>query len=219
MSRASTLVAVILVAGCGREASPIRTPALPSTPPRRLSTAGLVVTCAHVVIGPDLIRGVLTVRNTSNQPQALIDRWNSWGAYQWTLSVDGTSACNPQVSWYANDYTETVLAPGEARYSAFALYRKQKTSPPDEVGWKFLLGGPLGVLAIDEKGKPVDFDGSPPFAANQKVVLTLAGSGEASFTFVHASSETLWAGTVSVQSQELNSPEDLKILGQGLPLR
>ena len=217
--RALALAVYLLMVGCGRQASPPQTPAVPPTTPRRLTTAGLALNCAHVVIGPDLIRGVLTVRNTSNEPQALVDRWNGWGAYQWTLSVDGISAGNPQVHWYANYYTETVLAPGETRHSAFTLHRRRKTLLPDEAGWEFLLGGPLGVLAIDEKGKPVDFGGSRAFAANQNVVLTLAGSGERSFTFDHASTEPLWAGTVSVKSEGLDSREDLKCLAQGQPLR
>src|SRR6185295_10964279 len=97
--RALALAVYLLMVGCGRQASPPQTPAVPPTTPRRLTTAGLALNCAHVVIGPDLIRGVLTVRNTSNEPQALVDRWNGWGAYQWTLSVDGISAGNPQVHW------------------------------------------------------------------------------------------------------------------------
>jgi hypothetical protein len=214
-ARGQALLLAVLAVGCGRQATYPATVAPAPAAPRRLTTSGLDLTCTHVVVGPELIRGVLTVRNTSKEPIALVDRWNSWGAYQWTFSIEGKSAGNPQVSWYGNYYTETVLTPGETRHAPFSLHRRRDTLQGDELGWRFLLGGPLGIVAIDEQGKPLTFDATRSFALAQSVVLTLVGSGRVSFTDAHASTAALWAGTASIPSRELDSLDALNSHAQG----
>ena len=76
-ARGPALLLAVLVAGCGRQASPPPTATPAPAAPRRLKSTGLVITCAHVVVGPELIRGVLTVRNASQQPD---------GKYTWMIS-------------------------------------------------------------------------------------------------------------------------------------
>jgi hypothetical protein len=56
------------------------------------------------------------LRNNSKQPIELTRRWNSWGAYQWTLEV--TDACgkkyhmaNPMRNWARNFFATFVIAP------------------------------------------------------------------------------------------------------------
>jgi len=111
MFKALRLLGILLIFGCDRAAVPT-----PSTLLRQTAST-LSLTSDHVVVSPDLIRGILTIRNTGTRPIAMIDRWNSWGAYQWRFQVGAESAGNPQHSWWANVYTETVLAPGEVRHA------------------------------------------------------------------------------------------------------
>lgn len=210
MHRGVALLLCVLLAGCGRPAIPTPTSAVVVAPSRRLATTGLVLTCAHVVVEPDLVRGVLTVLNTSKESLALIDRWNSSGAFQWTLTLDGVGAGNPQISWWASHYSETVLRPGKIRHAVFLLIRRQNSLSPEEAGWRFLLGGPLGVISVDERGTPVD--SSRPFATGQKLTLSLIGAGQDCTTFEGASESPLWSGTATVPSRELNALEDLRDL-------
>jgi hypothetical protein len=131
---------LFLPSGCGRKeaASPATAVAIPA--PRRLNRSDLVLPCAHVVVAPDLIRGVLTARNIGREPLALVDRWNSWRAFQCTLETSGGSAGNPQRSWDANDYTETRLAPGEVRHVRFCVTASRTTLRVLEDSWWFLAG-------------------------------------------------------------------------------
>lgn len=212
-SRGLALALALLLAGCGRQAGPSQTttPALP----RRLTTSGLVITCAHVVVGPELIRGVLTAQNNGTEPLSIVDRWNSWGAYQWTLSIDGQSAGNPQMAWDENGYSETVLRPGETRHARFYITRRRDASPPEVGTWCFLVGEPP-IIIKDDSGKVPKLVG--PFAAGQEVTLTMDGAASQWTPADGGSTAALWKGTTSVRSRELNRVEDLEALVQGLPL-
>jgi hypothetical protein len=212
-SRGLALALALLLAGCGRQAGPSQTttPALP----RRLTTSGLVITCAHVVVGPELIRGVLTAQNNGTEPLSIVDRWNSWGAYQWTLSIDGQSAGNPQMAWDENGYSETVLRPGETRHARFYITRRRDASPPGVGSWCFLVGEPPIIIKADS-GKAPKLAG--PFAAGQEVILTMDGAASESSGSNSPSSEVLWRGKASVRSIELNALEDLEPLAKGKPL-
>jgi hypothetical protein len=209
-SRGLALALALLLAGCGRQAGPSQTttPALP----RRLTTSGLVITCIHVVVGPELIRGALTARNNSTEPLSIVDRWNSWGAYQWTLSIDGQSAGNPQTAWDENGYSETVLRPGETRHARFYITRRRDASPPGVEAWYFLVGEPP-IIIKDDSGKI-----RGPFAAGQEVILTMDGAVSQWTTADGGSTAALWKGTTSIRSSELNRVEDLDAMVQGLPL-
>lgn len=201
------LVISLMLAGCGRPAAP--------PPARRLATAGLVVSGAHVVAGPDLIRGVLRVRNAAPAPVALVDRWNSGGAYPWTLALDGLTAGNPQMCWWANFCSETVLAAGEVRHAPFTLHRRRATIAGSDAGWACLLGGPLDIAASDAQGRPIPAAEAPSFAPGRTLAVTLTGAGTAAFPSGDASTAPLYTGTVSAASQEVEAVDALAPHAQG----
>ena len=60
--------------------------------------------------------------NQSEKPVIFAERWNSWGAYQWSLKLhlkDGTTAgfINPQQVWTMNFLTVVILEPGKEHRS------------------------------------------------------------------------------------------------------
>src|SRR5438552_8400383 len=102
--RSPILLLGLFLSGC--EQAGLSPTVVKSSPKARTHLkSNLFLGCAHAVIGPDLICGVLTAQNTGKEPIALVDRWNSWGAYQWRLTLGTQSAGNPQRNWWANCYT------------------------------------------------------------------------------------------------------------------
>ena len=85
------------------------------------------------------IRGVLEIHNVGDHPVALADRWNSWGAFQWTIRVDGRwPAANPVSAWNENAPSETLLAPGETRAARFYVVLDAPSHDfPVEYDWPF----------------------------------------------------------------------------------
>jgi hypothetical protein len=113
-------------------------PAL-ARPDTRRSGPDLRLSAVHAVIRPDLIRGVIEVYNPGDAPVVLVDRWNSFGAYQWTIRVDGRwLAANPISAWNENGPSETVLAPGETRQARFFVVLDGPAHDfPVEYDWPF----------------------------------------------------------------------------------
>jgi hypothetical protein len=158
-----------------------------------------------VVLAPDLIRGVLTARNIGREPLSLVDRWNSWGAYQWTIEGSGWLAGNPQSEWLANYYTETRLAPGEVRQARFNV-TASKTPPR--------VSGDAWWFAAGENSNPPTL-----FVAGRKMILVMAGSRAEVSTSDPEFTGAVWVGLSSVRSKELASVQDLEQHLQGKPLR
>lgn len=113
-------------------------------PDTRRAGPELRLSCVHTVVRPDLIRGVIEVTNIADVPLALADRWNSWGAYQWMIKVDGRRlARNPITAWDENAPSETVLAPGETRAARFYVVADGEAHDfPVEHDWPFRLDPP-----------------------------------------------------------------------------
>jgi hypothetical protein len=172
--------------------------------------AGLFLTSSHVVVSPELMLGVLTVRNVGTAPIALVDRWNSWGAYQWWLSIGTESAGNPQCSWYRNFYSESVIAPGELRHAWFQVTRSRKNGPVRESAWWFMTGGFTGATDWNDES-------IPRFRTGDPVTLTLNGAfaQEGGLTSMIG----LWTGCATVRSTELVGLKDLEALVAGKPLQ
>jgi hypothetical protein len=83
------------------------------------------------------------------------------------------------------------------------------------MGWNFLVGGPFGLTALDDNGTVIEAEPTKPFAPGRSLILALTGSGKASFTFDGASKTAVWAGTASVVSHELESPDALESRARG----
>src|SRR5579859_95494 len=216
-SRSSILALGLLLLGCGRESTP-SPPTLAKSAPnvRTLLKSNLVISCAHVVIEPDLISGVLTAKNIGKEPLAVVDRWNSWGAYQWCLTVGAQTAGNPQHDWAKNAYTEEVLAPGEIRHRRFYITRSPNRTRIGEQAWSFLVEGPNDGISFPTSGNAIA--PLPLFARGQTVTLVMDGSQTGAPVSDPSFTATLWLGTATVQSEELKSVQDPEGLIQGLPL-
>jgi hypothetical protein len=202
--RAMVLVLLLVVPGCDRPMD-----AAPTKPPvARAPKDSLVFGCSHVVVGPDLIRGVLVATNRGDKPIALIDRWNSWGAYQWAVGIGKRDAGNPQHDWFANYYTETILLPGETRSARFIITRFHDSAALKDGEWWFVLGEPDGIAA----------PGSP-FAAGEALTLFMDGNKGEPSEGDHSPEALLWSSLVSTSSKELTELDALDRLARGKPLR
>jgi hypothetical protein len=172
----------------------------------------LVISCAHVLVRADLIRGILVVRNPGKTPVAIVDRWNSWGAYQWVLTVGGLTYSNPQMSWYENFYSETLLAPGEVRVARFVVRRGDvpwTPYSPDGTEWNFIRGFASLIVVngvIDST--------SGDFTPDQEVQVELnggrTGPRPSYWLEKNPNAPIRWSGTLIVRSQRLESVEELE---------
>ena len=134
--RLPALALLLAIPGCGGPADAPKATPVPANPPlARAPKDSLALGCAHVVVGPDLIRGILAATNWGDKPIALIDRWNSWGAYQWTMSIGSRRAGNLQHDWLKNFYTESILAPGETRQARFSVTRSRDSADLKDDEW------------------------------------------------------------------------------------
>lgn len=157
------------------------------------------------------------MRNVGTMPAAVTDRWNSWGAHQWTLTVAGRSYSNPQLGWWANFYSETVLAPGEVQAARFAIRRVDAPrSPysPDGSEWNFMPA--LEVALSANLSGPSSSRG---FTTDQDVQLELdgsrAGPRPASWLEKNPAAPPRWSGDLSVRSRRLDTLQDLESLLKG----
>ena len=218
MSRHGAVLLLLLVlASCGKKpTAPLRLPRL--TPAaRRLNSSYLQVQCAHVVVAPDLIRGVLTARNLSKEPLAFVERWNSWGAYQWTLKSTGWSAWNPQTDWDQNFYTETVLAPGEVRHVRFCITASSSTPRVPEDDWWFDAEVPMIWSSLSTP--PASQRTAATFASGQSLRVTMDGTKAETVVSDPNFADPLWVGVSTAGSEELSSVSELESRLQGKKLR
>lgn len=163
------IVLALLLTGCEKASLTAPVAAIKGAVARRGTHSGLTVGCAHVVVSPDLIRGILTVRNIGPEPLSLVERWNSFGAYQWFFGGRVWSAGNPQHEWTENVYTETVLAPGEVRHARFCITRSRIDELVPNEHWWFVVGE-----------SPVSYICSAPpiasFVPGESLALVMDGS-------------------------------------------
>ena len=214
-SRSSVLAVGLLLLGCGREADLSQKVSKTAPRTRPLLQSNLVISCTHVVAEPDLISGVLTAKNVGKEPIAVVDRWNSWGARQWRLTIGSESAENPQHSWYGNFYSETILAPGEVRHARFYITRSVKRAHIGEAAWWFVVGGPIH---IDSPQNAIA--ASPAFVRGQEVTLVLDGGVRRDAPDTDQPLTTaLWKGVATVRSDEQRSVQELEDRIQGKVLR
>ena len=75
--------------------------------------------------------------NNGKEPIRIAERWNSWGAYQWTIQMtnsDGSSFefGNPQLEWTRNFLTMKTIEPGgEFRLACVLLLRDEESPVKD----------------------------------------------------------------------------------------
>ena len=189
--------------------APSATAVLPEQP---VPQGHLVIKCAHVLVRADLIRGILAVRNAGTTPVAIVDRWNSWGAYQWVLTVGGLLYSNPQMSWYANYYSETLLAPGEVRVARFAIRRGDvpwTPYSPDGTEWNFIRGFASKCVV-----NGVVDSTSEDFTPDQELQLELNGARTdprpSYWLEKNPNAPKRWSGTSIVRSRRIESMEELE---------
>jgi hypothetical protein len=193
-------------------AAPPAVKALRSSLALRLTRLGLAFECAHVMVSPDLIRGVLTVRNVGREPVAFVDHGNSWGAYQATFGGRGWSARNPVDTWRANFYTETVLTPGEVRHACFCIMRSVTAELIPRDDWCFVVSESLD-LPSGAASLRASFD------RGQTVALIMDGAGMSGLDAEYVQHKApVWVGTASLLSEEMSSVQDLDryMLGETL---
>jgi hypothetical protein len=183
---------------------------------RREVTDGLVLRCSHVVLNKDQIVGLLTVENTGKESVALVDRWNSWGAYQWRLTIGEQTAVNPQVCWWANFYSETAIAPGEVRHSWFSVTWVHPGGEIRKGAWHFDVRKPF-EMTVDENGKEVVT--FKPFEVGQPLILLFQAIKPMVPEPPEGSAVPLWTGIAVATSKEVNSELELEALVKGNPLR
>ncbi len=76
--------------------------------------------------------------NQSDKPVIFAERWNSWGAYQWSLKVhlkkgDPLEFTNPQQTWTRNFLSVVTLEPGK-EHTSHCLVALASPSPwPEKV--------------------------------------------------------------------------------------
>jgi hypothetical protein len=206
------MVLALLLTGCEETSLTAPVAAIKGSVPRRLAQSGITIGCAHVVLGPDLIRGVLTVRNVGPEPLSLVDRWNSFGAYQWFFGGRVWSAGNPKHEWTENACTETVLAPGEVRHARFCIMRSRTYELVPKGDWWFVVG---------ESPVP-SVRSCPPIGAfdpGERVTLVMDGSRAGLPDDRPNHTDPLYRGSTSVLSEEQRSVADLDATLLGKPLR
>lgn len=215
MGMKSWLIAGVFLVGCGRcPESPSHAAVTVSA--RAQVRGGLVLRCSHVVEGEESIGGVLTLQNTGKEPVALVDRWNSWGAYQWVISIGGRTASNPQMSWYRNFYSETLLGPGEIRHVWFSVTKDHHSMPLRQDAWRFQVHSPFERVADQTWRIAGRFQS---FTAGEALVVTLQGIAPLVPPPQRESPVGLWTGVATGTSTEVNSLAELETTVRGQALR
>jgi hypothetical protein len=215
-SRGWLLLGTFLMAGCGRGGCSRLDDAWSAVVPRPRNRSDLVLRCAHVVVAPDLIRGVLTAQNIGKTPLSVVDHGNSFGAYQWSLTSRTWTAETPEYTWRSNCYTETVLAPGEVRHARFTIQGSKRSQPSLQNHWEFWSADFLGPDPLSSSGERME--PPPPFAPGQSIRLIMDGSRADTHTSDPKIRNPLWVGLAVVRSQEVASVEELeaRLGGTGL---
>lgn len=96
--------------------APSATPTAPDPEPEELG--GLKATLISAKVGADGISVTFVLRNVGSKPLHVFERWNSWGADQWTIEVEEAAgnrviALNPQQAWTKNFPSALKIEPGE----------------------------------------------------------------------------------------------------------
>lgn len=215
------LILGLLLAGCdGRSKSMMAAAAVPGPPApqyppnlRRQVVDGVVMKCAHVILNKDQICGVMTLENAGKAPVALVNRGNSWGSFQYRLTVGKQTAANPQISWRGNVYHETALGPGEKRHAWFTVTWQHARPDIRKGAWRFDV---RTHMTVDQNFN--EMSTFQPFEAGQPLIflmqaippLTPASAGELPMP--------LWTGIATAISSEMASLADLESLAIGGPL-
>jgi len=60
--------------------------------------------------------------NSSEKPIRIAERWNSWGAFQWSIKITNSDRTvidfkNPQMAWFRNFLSIVTIEPGEELHS------------------------------------------------------------------------------------------------------
>jgi hypothetical protein len=226
-------VTAILLAGT-RAAPPPRMPATPVT----AQDGRLALSCAHAVVGPDLIRGVIVVSNIGHDPLSLCLRWTDWGAGQWRISL-GSATYGLERELVVSTALPPLLAelrPGERRAVRFHVVRTaevQVAVPPPGGGWEF--AGPrirLPAAASDRSWLPRPFGGDMPMAlrllghrlgtaADSDIAPSVPAAEIIREFSDDRAKPRLWSGSLQVASQQLDAPGALDRLcvdADGRPL-
>src|SRR6185295_13505564 len=219
------LVLGLLLAGCDCQsrstamvkAAAVPGPAAPKYAPnlRRQVVDGLVLRCAHVLLSKDEICGVLSIENTGKEAVAWVDRWNSWGAYQWRITIGPQTAVNPQVHWWANYYSETALAPGEVRHAWFTITWLHAGKNIRQGAWHFDVRKPY-ERTVDENWKEINT--FKPFESGQTLILLMQPIKPITPAPEEELPVAMWTGIAVATSTEVEAVEDLESLAQGQPL-
>ncbi len=196
MKAVSTLLLVFIVANCAMLTAcrPTSEDAVPEADPdwKPLQSLDLRVELRNGVVCKDnSIEVDFALINVSTVPVELVDRWNSWGAYQWTFLVKDAAGTeyplrNPQTNWYANYFTTFSISPGAEYVKRCRLSLSSPKLPDGSRVWVFTQLSDLGQAMggkLDEKGRLVISinDDPPPRRSNTWIFpLTVTGKFSAS---------------------------------------
>lgn len=131
--------------------------------PEKLPVSALTAKLENVGFmkdGGETIEADFVLKNGSQWPVRLAERWNSWGAGQWTFQMTNADGSvvewrNPQMGWLRNHLTVATIPPGgELRLKCLLLWHQprsryeESTFVPTEKSARLLLPVKLrGVFA------------------------------------------------------------------------
>jgi len=108
--------------------------------------------------------------NTSTKAIYIAERWNSWGAYQWTIQLTNADKSvidfgNPQSAWFRNFLSFATIEPGkQLRTHCFLMLDTSRLSGVFGKGEAFVAAKPGAVFSF-----PVRMTGV--FAAKEAYTL------------------------------------------------
>lgn len=140
------------------------------------------------------------LENISKKSIVLSDRWNSWGAYQWSFRITDAngqvfSLGNPQMIWYANTLTTFTIPPGGEKRTRCRLVPSGHASR-DRAHENFTgTSGPWS-LPSQELSPPCSSLKLKPVAWTYPVEIEGIFTARIHRPTGTAARETNWAGTV-----------------------
>lgn len=200
---AATVVSGVRL-GSTNAQEPITSPINPKAP-AGAAVAGLSARLGNAAVGKDeSIELDFVLRNRSDAKIVLAERWNSWGAYQWTLRVVDAKGAefvlrNPQLDWYRNGFTTFTIEPSDRHITRCRL---------DNTSWK-KPEGPIELFSeVDASVGASDRRRQNSWAFPVSITGVFSAPKENLADGKKAGSN--WAGTITTNAVQVGKPPRLE---------
>lgn len=191
--------------------------ASPSSPETQAKEPDLVVELKNCrIVGEDSshIEVDFIMTNKAHKPLVLAERWNSWGAYQWSFTLTDAKAnvfelSNPQMNWWCNFLT-TFVVPVEKSLTFKCHLRVRGSNFGDATCFGFSSSTDVSPLQSMSWGDRPSFQTEPIRSA---WVYPIKLKGTFSAPLIHRTkmgdraTETNWTGTVTTPTINLEEIE------------